>query len=152
MSLEWAGPVVSVLGGLVTVGGFLVGTARLRAERGKLAAETQKTEADTGKVYLDTGLEGARVIKDISEAAAILVVPYRAENAELRKRLDALENRVERLISEIREKDEALHRERQRAALAQEGFKERTKALTIEYESQIQTLKARVISLNGSVD
>lgn len=116
------------------MGGVAVGLARIKAERAKLVAEARKTDAETNGVTVDTGLAGAKVIKDISEAAAVLVVPYRIENTELRERIEKLEDKVSRLEAENRGKDDELRKERMR-------FEERTQLLVMEYEAKIQALR-----------
>lgn len=134
MMIEVIGPVVSMLGAGATAVGFVVGFLKLRAERAKLAAEARKADAEAEHASADTHLLGATVVKDISEAAAILVVPYRIENAELRQRLEKLEQKVEVLEVENRGKDEELRRERAR-------FEERTKLLVAEYEAKLSELR-----------
>lgn len=131
---DWVAPVVSLLAMLGTVIGGVVGVYRIRAEREKLSAEARKAEAEADKIQIDTGLEGARVVKDISEAAAILVVPYRVENAELRQRIERLEHQLAELRTEVTAKDEALRRERAQS-------EERTQLLIREYEDRIRALK-----------
>ncbi len=114
-------------------------------------ASKKKIEAEAGNIKTVTGLEGAKVIKDISEAAAFLLVPYRTENEDLRTRMNKMESEMEQLKSQYNETLIQLHREREQAALAQRAYEERTKELVKSYEARISELKESLDEVRAQV-
>lgn len=114
-------------------------------------ANKKKIEADAGHVTAVTGLEGAKVIKDISEAAAFLLVPYRNENEDLRNRMGKMEADMSQLKSQYQETLEQLHREREQAAIDRQTAEDRTKDLVRSYENRINELKESLDEVRAQV-
>ncbi len=119
----------------------------VRATRKQLAALANKTDAETTKVHIDAQLAPATVIKDISEAAALLVVPLTSENEKLRRekkerdeRIQDLEDRVEILERENRLKDRTIHDERDKIA-----------RMTNMTESRIKELLSELVEMRNRV-
>lgn len=128
--------------------GLLITLSRLKTEKSKTAAEAVKLIQEARKTQTEASFIG---IKEISEAAAILVVPLKTENVDLRKEVNELRDRVDALEEEnrsmkagMRRKDVELHEERQTRAMMQRAFEERTKALIEEYERDVRELQATI--------
>lgn len=124
--------------------GLLIALAKLSSERRKTSAEALSLIQAANKTRVETSFVG---IKEISEAAAVLVVPLKTENVDLRREVNELRERVD-LLEEERDQghrerralDMQLHEERQTRAMMQRAFEERTKALIEEYERQMAVL------------
>lgn len=143
--------IVSIVSAGAALSGAAVMVFQARANKKKLEADAKKTEAEAVNVTAVTGLEGAKVIKDISEAAAFLLVPYRTENEELRKRMNSLESEMSQVKEQYKLTLEQLHREREQAAIAQIAYEERTKDLVRSYEARISELKESLDEVRAQV-
>lgn len=139
-----ANSIVAAVSAVAALSGAGVMLFQARASKRKTLAEAKQVEAVTG-------LEGAKVVKDISEAAAFLLVPYRTENEELRKRMTSLETEMSQVKEQYKQTLEQLHREREQAEMARIAMDSRTKELVQSYESRIAELKESLDELRAQV-
>lgn len=104
MNLDWIVPVLTALGavlGVVAKGWF---------DRKVTSATAVQVEADAGKVQSEGGKFDAEAASVIAATTVTLLVPLQREVAELRGRIDALEDenvrakgKVRRAVSYIKE-------------------------------------------------
>lgn len=146
---------ITIISGIAAAGGAIV-TAFIAA--GKFKPERRKTEVEADKIARDTQYSGGDYIKQLSEAAASLVIPLRTENEKLQGRVRELEDtlhtkedELRKLEAAAREARLALHRERELSTSNQEGFDARLRAVSIEYQRQINQLKAEIARLEAEI-
>jgi DNA anti-recombination protein RmuC len=130
---------------LTAVGMFL----KLRSDQAKSRAEVAQILASANKTDAERQFVGISVVKDISEAAAVIVVPLTAENRDLRTRVDTLERKVETLEEENDKLTKSLHQERDRNERQQESFEIRHKELINQHRQEMADMEERLRKNNG---
>src|SRR5262245_5929247 len=148
MDASQAGAYVTALVSFMTALGMFL---KLRSDNEKNRAEIAKLLAEASKTHREENFVGISVVRDISEASAVLLVPLKQENKNLWDRVGTLEEKVDHLESQLdvakRENDvllRNLHEERDRNNRAQLLFEERQKEIMRQHKREMADMEARL--------
>lgn len=134
---QWPAIVTAVL----AIAGQLFTFLKLQTEKQKNAAEIAAILAGAKTADKEADVDGIRVVKEISEATAVILVPLKNENRELWVRVDGLEEEVTALKRELRAKDEELHQERVKANQERRQYEERMTVLMSDHRAELARLR-----------
>lgn len=125
---------------MTTVAMFL----KLKTDNDRSRAEITKLLADASKSQKEETFIGISVVRDISEASAVLLVPLKKENQSLWDRVSTLETKVDTLQGENDTLRRSLHEERDRNQRAQVLYEERQKEIMKQHQREMAILEARI--------
>lgn len=132
---------IAIFTAIAAVVGQVLTGLKLLTERAKNNAEIVKLVAEANSASKHADTDAVRVVRDISEASAIMIVPLKNENRDLWVRVDSLEKEVQQLTLELRGKDRELHEEREFAARERRAFEDRMKALMQQHQVEMENLR-----------
>lgn len=114
---------------------------KLLSERAGRAAEVQRIIAQARATDKESDISGIRVVKEMSEATAVILAPLRSENRELWTRVDKMEAELDRLRGANRELTQELHDERANSTRERVQFETRMKALMAKHQADMERIK-----------